>query len=146
MSHPDYHVTLVLDASPEAVFDAVMDVRKWWTDELQGKTQELNDEFSVRFADLHKTTQKLVEVEKNKKIVWLVTASELNFIKDKGEWKGTKIIFEISKNNNKTNLDFTHAGLTPQVECYSSCTKGWDHYIKGSLYKFITEGKGTPGM
>jgi uncharacterized protein YndB with AHSA1/START domain len=146
MSYPDYHVTLVLDESPEAVFDAIMDVRKWWTDELQGKTEKLDDEFSVRFADLHKTTQKLIEVEKNTKIVWLVTASELNFIKDKEEWKGTKIIFEISKNNNKTNLDFTHAGLTPQVECYSSCTKGWDHYIKGSLYKFITEGKGTPGM
>ena len=46
----------------------------------------------------------------------------------------------------KTQVLFTHVGLVPQVECYDGCTKGWDQYIKGSLFKLLTKGKGEPGL
>ena len=52
--------------------------------------------------------------------------------------------FEISTKDNSTVMDFTHIGLLPEVECYDMCVKGWDQYIKGSLFKLITEGKGEP--
>lgn len=90
--------------------------------------------------------QKLAEVIPDKKVVWLVTDSKLSFITDKDEWTNTKIVFAIAEKDGKTEMDFTHVGLVPQAECYSSCTKGWDYYIKGSLFKLLTEGKGTPEM
>jgi hypothetical protein len=37
-----------------------------------------------------------------------------------------------------------HIGLVPEIECYTSCVKGWDQYVKGSLFKLLTEGKGLP--
>jgi hypothetical protein len=87
-----------------------------------------------------------VEVIPNKKVVWLVTDSRLNFISDKQEWTNTKISFELTNHENKTQIYFTHIGLVPKVECYNSCVKGWDHYIKGSLFKLLTEGTGMPGL
>ena len=67
-----------------------------------------------------------------------------SFIKDETEWVGTKVIFEIVEKDGKTQLRFTHYGLTPQYECYDICNEGWTNYIRNSLYKLITTGKGAP--
>jgi hypothetical protein len=146
MKNQDYHTSITVSATPQEVFKNINHVTKWWTDDLEGSSQKLNDEFTVRFDDIHVSTQKLVELVPDKKVVWLVLDSNLNFIKDRQEWKNTKISFEITSQDKKTKINFTHFGLVPQVECYNSCTKGWDHYIKGSLYKLLTEGKGAPGL
>ena len=146
MKEQDYHITLTVDAAPPEVFKNINNVAAWWNDEVKGSSQQLNDEFTVQFGDMHVSTQKLIEVVPDKKVVWLVTGSQLNFIKDKQEWNNSKISFELSKHEGKTRINFTHFGLVPEIECYNSCTKGWDYYIKGSLLKLLTEGKGTPGL
>jgi hypothetical protein len=43
--------------------------------------------------------------------------SQLNFVKDKTEWNGTDIVFEITKKDDKTELRFTHVRLVPAFEC-----------------------------
>ena len=146
MKKQDYHASITVNVSAKEVFKNINSVSKWWTDDLEGRSQKLNDEFTVRFGDVHVSKQKLVEVIPDKKVVWLVTDSKLNFVKDQQEWKNTKISFEITSHDNKTQINFTHVGLVPQIECYKSCVKGWDYYIKGSLFKLLTEGKGTPGL
>ena len=146
MKNQDYTATLTVDASAKEVFNSINDVTKWWTDELKGSSKKLNDEFTVQFADMHVSTQKIVEFLPKKKVVWLVTASNLSFITQKDEWTNTSISFEIVEQGNKTQLTFTHIGLVPAIECFKDCTKGWDYYFKGSLYKLLTEGKGTPGL
>jgi hypothetical protein len=145
MKEENYHVTFTVNTSAKEVFKSINNVTKWWTEDLKGSSQKLNDEFTVQFGDVHVSKQKLVELIPDKKVVWLVTDSKLNFIKDKQEWNNTKISFELSGQEDKTQIHFTHIGLVPEVECYNSCTKGWDYYIKGSLFKLLTEGKGTPG-
>lgn len=50
--------------------------------------------------------------------------SELNVVKDKSEWTGTKISFEISKKGTNTQVRFTHLDLVPQIECYNGCYRG----------------------
>lgn len=145
MEKQNYHTSITVDATAHKAFKSINSVTKWWTENLEGSSQKPGDEFAVRFGDVHMSKQKLIEVIPDKKIVWLVTDSKLNFIEDKQEWTNTKISFELSNNDNKTQIDFTHFGLVPEVECYKSCIKGWDYYI-GSLFKLLTEGKGTPGL
>jgi hypothetical protein len=70
--------------------------------------------------------------------------AKINFVKDKAEWNGTDIIFEITKKGDKTELRFTHVGLVPAIECYGKCAGAWGFYISDSLRSLITTGKGDP--
>jgi hypothetical protein len=144
MKTKDYTTTITVDATPQEVFKNINSVTKWWTKNLKGSTQKLNDEFTVQFGDVHVSTQKLVEVIPDKKVVWLVTDSRLNFIDNKQEWTGSKISFEISELQNKTQIRFTHHGLTPEVECFNDCSNAWGEYIQESLLPLINTGKGKP--
>jgi hypothetical protein len=121
--------------TPEAIFELLLNVEEWWSglyeETIKGKSHKLNDEFSFKAGGgVHYTVQKLVELVPNKKIVWLVTDSKLTFLSDPGEWKNTKISFDISKEGDKTVVTFMHEGLTPQIECYDDCSTGWTGYLK----------------
>jgi hypothetical protein len=96
------------------------------------------------YKNYHKSVHKIVEFEPARKIVWQITGSQLNFIKDKEEWNNTTIVFEITEKNGKTELLFSHVGLVPAAECYKDCSGAWDFYIKDSLHKLITTGRGKP--
>ncbi|MCW3070331.1 MAG: ATPase [Bacteroidetes bacterium] len=142
MTTSDFKTTIMVDQSPKEVFSAINNVDGWWQGEIKGSSHKLNDEFTYRMEDFHFSKQKLVEIIPDKKVIWLVTESKLNFVKDKSEWTGTKIIFEISEINNKTQVSFTHLGLIPRFECYGDCSNGWSQLIQKSLFSFITTGKG----
>ena len=144
MQQQDYKIVIAAEVSSQEAFETINSVSSWWTADLEGSSQKLNDEFTVRFGDVHVSTQKIIEVIPAKKVLWLVTDSRLNFIEDKQEWTNTTISFDIAEQGNKTFITFTHMGLVPGLECYSSCIKGWDHYIKGSLFNLLAEGKGNP--
>ena len=146
MKKQDYNINITVDATAQEAFKAINSVTKWWTENLEGSSKKLNDEFTVRFDDVHVSKQKLVEVIPGKKVVWLVTDSKLNFVKDKQEWTNTKISFDIAGKAGKTQIRFTHIGLVPEVECYNGCSNAWGLYIKGSLFKLLTEGKGAPEL
>ena len=89
---------------------------------------------------------KLIEVIPHKKVVWLVVDNYFNFTEDKSEWKGTKIIFKISKKGEKSEIRFTHLGLVPEYECFNVCSNAWGSYMNGSLRSLITTGKGQPNQ
>jgi len=144
MTVSDFTTTLLVDQTPEEAFRAITNVREWWSQEIEGGTSQLNDEFTYHYKDVHRCKMKLTEVIPNEKMVWLVVDNYFNFTKDKSEWKGTKIIFEISGKNNKTQIRFTHQGLVPQYECFDICSNAWSQYIQQSLLKLITTGKGQP--
>lgn len=142
MSTSDFTTTLLVDKTPNEVFSAINNVSGWWQGEIEGSTDKLNEEFTYRMKDIHFSKQKLVEFIPNEKIVWLVTDSKLNFTKNKSEWTGTRISFEISEKNNKTQLLFTHKGLIPEFECYDGCSNAWSQLVQQSLFSLITTGKG----
>lgn len=140
----DFTTTILVDQTPEEVFNAINNVRGWWSEEIEGSTSKLNDEFIYHYEDVHRSKMKLIEVIPNKKIVWLVEDNYFKFTKDKREWTDNKIIFEITETNNKTRLKFTQAGLVPDYECYDICQGAWTTYIQKSLRNLITTGKGQP--
>jgi hypothetical protein len=79
-------------------------------------------------------------------VSWRVVDGYLGFVKDKSEWTGTDITFEIARKGDKTEVRFTHVGLIPEFECYNACSDGWATYVNGSLKNLITTGKGQPNV
>jgi ketosteroid isomerase-like protein len=144
MDKQDFTTTILVDQTPKEVLNAVTNVLGWWSEQIEGGTAKLNDEFDYQYQDVHRCKMKLVEVIPEQKVVWLVLDNYFSFTVDKTEWIGTKIFFEISKKGNKTQLTVTHEGLVPTYECYSACSNGWTHYIQESLMGLITTGKGQP--
>ena len=144
MKTESYTISYTVDQSPQEVFDAINNVRGWWSGELAGPTDHLGAEFTYRYQDVHRTTQRITELVPGKKVVWRILDSYINFVKDKAEWNGTDVAFEIAKKAAKTELRFTHAGLTPAIVCYGKCAGAWGFYINESLRRLITTGKGEP--
>ena len=144
MEKQNYNATIKVSQSAKEAFKCINNVTEWWTENLEGSSHKLNDVFKLLWGGKSFVTLKIVEFIPDKKVVWQVTDSYLDWLKDKMEWQNTKMSFEISTTDNSTTIHFTHIGLVPEVECYNDCVKGWDQYIKGSLLKLITEGKGDP--
>ena len=144
MKTKDYTASFTVDQSPEEVFDAINNVRGWWSEEIDGSTDKLGAEFTYHYKDVHYCKMKLIEVIPHKKVVWLVVDNYFNFTEDKSEWKGTRITFEVSEKDNKTEIRFTHLGLVPEYECFDICSNAWGSYMNGSLRTLITTGKGQP--
>jgi hypothetical protein len=142
MENQSFTTTIMVDQTPKEVFNAINNVRGWWSEEIEGNTNKLNDEFKYHYEDIHLAKLKIIEMVPDQKVVWHVIDNYFNFTKDKKEWTDTKIFFEISKQGNKTQLRFTHLGLVPSYECYPICNDAWTNYIQESLYKLITTGKG----
>lgn len=144
MTKRNLTLTFTVDQSPEQVFAAINNVRGWWSGEIEGPTDKLAGVFTYSYKKLHRSKHEVTELVPNKKIVWHTVASQLEFVKDKKEWDGTDIVFDIERRGNKTEVRFTHAGLVPTFECYDDCSGAWGFYIKDSLRKLITTGKGAP--
>jgi hypothetical protein len=140
----DLTVTISVDQTPEEAFAAINDVRGWWSGDIEGGTDKLGDVFSYRYKKLHYSKQKVTELVPGKKVEWLIVDSYLDFIKDKTEWNGTRVTFEIARKGDKTEVCFTHVGLAREDECFTDCSDAWGSYIKGSLRKLIASGKGQP--
>jgi len=146
MNAKNYTASFMVDQSPEEVFAAINNVRGWWSGEIDGRTDQLGAEFTYRYENIHRSVQKITELAPGKKIVWHVVDADINFVKDKKEWNGTDIVFEIAKEGGKTELRFTHVGLVPTIECYGKCAVAWGFYINESLRSLITTGKGDPNQ
>ena len=144
MSGQHYTTTLAVDQSPEEVFAAITNPRGWWSEEINGPTDQLGAEFTYHYRDTHRARFKVTELVPGEKVIWHVLENYFAFVDDKSEWTGTDVVFEIGKQGGKTELRFTHVGLVPAYECYNVCSDAWGSYIRGSLHNLITTGKGQP--
>jgi hypothetical protein len=146
MPDQDFTATFEVDQTPEEAFAAIKNVRGWWSEEIEGSTDKLGDEITYHYQDVHSCKMKLVEAVPGKKLAWLVLDNYFNFTEDETEWKGTKVIFEISRKGDKSEIRFTHEGLIAQYECFNVCSNAWRAYINGSLRSLIASGNGHPNQ
>lgn len=143
MGNENFHKTIKVNAAAKEAMKKISQVNLWWAKNFKGKAEKLNDAFSVHFGETFVNFQ-ISELVPDKKVVWKVTDCNLHWIKAKKEWNGTEVVFEISQKNDSTQIDFTHIGLIPGVECYNDCDAGWTGHITKSLVHLINEGKGMP--
>ncbi len=144
MRDKSFTTSFLVDQSADEVFDAINDVRGWWSGDIDGETDKLGAVFEYRYQNLHRSVQKITELVPGKKVVWHIVDAHLGFAGKKDEWKGTDVVFEISRKGDKTELRFTHVGLVPAFECYGACSGGWGLYVDESLRGLITKGQGAP--
>ncbi len=144
MKNENYNCSITANTSAHQAFESINHVNEWWVKNIEGKSENQNDVFTVRFSDEVFVTFKITESIPDKKIAWHVTDCYLPWLKDKTEWNDTDMVFEIVPENNATKINLTHIGLVPEVECYESCVKGWEQYFKGSFLQLINTGIGQP--
>ena len=149
MSDQSYTMTFSVDRTPDEVFDAITNVRGWWSEEVEGATDQVGAEFTYRGHDdsesmEHRSKIRVTELVPGERVVWRVLDNYFNFIDDQSEWKDTEIRFELSEKDGTTEVRFTHAGLVPEYECFDVCSNAWGFFIGDSLRSLITTGEGTP--
>lgn len=131
-----------VDRPASEVFDAINDVGAWWTGKISGETKKVGKEFSYRYADIHRSIQKVTELVPGKRVAWEVTDATLSSFAKTDEWNGTKMTFELVESGKGTEVRFTHEGLLPSCQCYADCSDAWTFLVTDSLKSLITTGKG----
>ena len=53
MSDQDFTATITVDQTPEEAIEAIKNIRGWWSEQLEGSTDKLGDEFTYRYKDVH---------------------------------------------------------------------------------------------
>ena len=144
MNNENFTSTIVVDKTPIEAFDAIKNFRGWWSEDIEGNTDQLNETFFYHYKDMHLCKIKLIEIVPGKKLVYRVVANEFSFTKDKTEWINTKMVFDITPEGKQTKVTFTHEGLAPEYECYNVCHDAWTGFIQKSLKNLINTGKGEP--
>src|SRR5687768_14172282 len=75
----DYSVTFLVDQTSEEAYAAINNVRGWWSEEIDGDTDQLGT-FEYRYKDVHHCTIAVTQLEPGKKVVWHVADNHFNFI------------------------------------------------------------------
>jgi hypothetical protein len=145
MKNQDYNASIRVHASAEEAFNSINKVADWWSADLEGDSGKLNGGFTVHFGEVF-ITIKVTRFIPFQEIRWQVIDCNKPWLKNKKEWNGTEMRWEITAAKKTTEINFTHIGLVPGVECYVGCEKAWEFYIKVSLFKLLTAGKGIPEL
>lgn len=141
----DHTGSITVQASAKEIFICLTDrIKEWWTETMEGSSANKADEFTVRFGSSYKTFR-VVDKIKPEIIVWRCTDALIDIpeLENKKEWIGTKVVWEILPMKDISELKMTHVGLTPQMDCFDICEKGWNYFL-ASLEKLISTGSGEP--
>ena len=144
MPDHNYTTTISVIQNPAIVFEAITNVREWWSEDIEGQADKIGETFKHRYMDVHRCELTVTDLVPGEKVVWTVLANYFSFTEDQTEWVGNDIIFEISPAGDKTEIRFTQVGLVPDYECYALCTAGWHSLINGSLRELIAKEQSQP--
>jgi hypothetical protein len=144
MPDPNYTTTISVNQNPAIVFEAITNVRGWWSEGIEGQADKIGETFTHRYMDVHRCELTVKNLVPGEKVVWTVLDNYFSFTEDETEWVGNDIIFEISRAGDKTEIKFTQVGLVPDCECYALCTAGWHSLINGSLRELIAKEQRQP--
>jgi hypothetical protein len=142
MEKKDFSCSITAKISANEAIKKISKVPEWWGIAFTGSAEKQGDEFTVKMGGDSFFNFTVTELIPGKKVVWLVTDCYMPWYSDKTEWTNTKLVFDLAEDKDETTLTFTHQGLTPNVECYKDCEPGWTHWIRTSLFSYLTTGMG----
>lgn len=131
-----FEMNISLDRPLIETWQKISEVREWWTTDFSGKAREVGDEFIIHHPGAHYARHRVMISVPGEQLVWLVTESELAWIKKKDEWTGTRMVFTLKPGS----LHFSHDGLTPDLQSYDRCSAGWTEVISGKLFNYVNVG------
>lgn len=143
MTKQDYCREITVELPAKEVFNRINRVDAWWSKSFTGDAKTKGGAFGVRWGETF-VDFKIEEMIPDRKIIWRVVDSNIHWLKDKKEWDNTRVQFDLLTHNGVTTVTMTHHGLTPEVECFEECEKGWDFFVGKSLRRYLVEGKGRP--
>ncbi|SEL55138.1 Activator of Hsp90 ATPase homolog 1-like protein [Chitinophaga rupis] len=143
MGNNDFNCSLSANISAAEAIKKISNVPAWWGVAFSGSAEKPNDTFTIKMGGESFFNFTVTELIPGKRIVWLITDCNMPWYADKKEWANTRLIFDLNEHNGITTLQFTHEGLTPEVECYKDCAPGWTHWINTSLLSYFTTGEGV---
>lgn len=144
MTGRDFTTSFAVDRTPQEAYAGILDVAGWWSEEVEGVTDQVGGEFAYHYQDVHRCRIRVIELDPGRKVAWRVLENAFSFIADQTEWKDTEIVFEISPTASGAEVRFTHIGLVQEYECYDVCSNAWGGYLGGSLRNRINTGMGQP--
>ena len=127
-----------IDKPQEEVFEKLITVeaiKAWWTEDTVG-TDGPGGELTFIFNGTPLCTMKVVDQTAPNRLEW-------ECIKGYPDWVGTRVTYELSQNDGKTKVFFTHSGWAEQTEFFAQCNFSWGRYMV-SLRDLCEKGKGDP--
>jgi uncharacterized protein YndB with AHSA1/START domain len=135
---PDILHRVEVKGSPNDAYKALTTregLAGWWTTDTQG-TFDAGGVIRLRFGTRGGFDMKVIELEPAKHVLWQV-------VEGPAEWIGTKISFELKKNDAFTVILFKHAGWKEPVEFMHHCSTKWATFLL-SVKSLVETGKGAP--
>lgn len=135
----DFEATVSFTSPAGAVFEALTTpsgLTGWW---MKASGSGLAGGEMTFVYDGGSVIMRVDRAERPSVVRWTVLAA--SEVKD---WVGTTISFDVSPNESGgSRLHFRHTGLTPQLECFDTCSAGWNSSL-ASLVNYVDPGKGSP--
>lgn len=92
MGPQSYSSSITANITTQEATERINRVADWWTASVTGASGKVGDAFTVRLGETF-VDFAVVELLPSKRIVWQVTDCNLQWLEDKKEWKGTRLVF-----------------------------------------------------
>ncbi|WP_179954309.1 SRPBCC family protein [Denitrobaculum tricleocarpae] len=149
MTMENYSECISVSANPEAAYHALTQgIAQWWT-KPDHPIAKVGDRAKFTFppGKSYWTFEAVTLIPGERVEMKCVEALHLHEGQPREieqEWLGTKVIWQIWREGDRTEIALEHIGLKPELLCYDICRQGWDFFFADSLKAYLDTGIGKP--
>jgi len=135
---PDILHRVAIKSSPEATYRALTTregLAGWWTTDTRGDGSA-GTAIEFHFGSRGRIDMKVLEREPSQRVLWEV-------VRGPAEWIGTRVHFELGKDDDYTVVRFRHEGWKEPIEFMHHCSTKWATFLM-SMKSLLESGQGAP--
>src|SRR5689334_11402145 len=76
----DLTFTFTVDQTPEQAYAAIVDPRAWWSENIEGPTDQVGGEFVFHNEPVHVARFRVTELVPGRRVGWHVLENQLSFV------------------------------------------------------------------